>query len=68
MRKIALTIDQKSALEARHKKSCGKHESARIKAVLLCTEGWSTPMIAQALRVLKQVWYVLSMIISTVKN
>ncbi|MFT5636217.1 MAG: transposase [Cognaticolwellia sp.] len=51
MNKIELTTDQKSALETRHKKSCGKRESDRIKAVLLRNEGWSTPMIAQALRV-----------------
>lgn len=51
MKKIELTIDQKTALETRHKKSCGKRESDRIKAVLLRNERWSTPMIAQALRV-----------------
>ncbi|KGJ92107.1 helix-turn-helix domain-containing protein [Thalassotalea sp. ND16A] len=50
MRKIALTIEKQSALETRHKKSCGKRESDRIKVVLLRHEGWSTPMIAQALR------------------
>ncbi len=51
MKNIELTADQKSALETRHKKSSGKRESDRIKAVLLRNEGWSTPMIAQALRV-----------------
>lgn len=51
MKKIELTADQKEALETRHKKSCGKRESDRIKAVLLRDENWSTPMIAQALRI-----------------
>ena len=51
MKKIELTIDQKEALETRHKKSCGKRESDRIKAVLLRDEDWSTKMIAQALRI-----------------
>ena len=48
MKKIKLTVAQKEALETRHKKSCGKRKSNRIKAVLLRNEGWSTPMIAQA--------------------
>lgn len=51
MKKIVLTADQKEALETRHKKSCGKRESDRIKAVLLRDENWSTPMISQALRI-----------------
>ena len=51
MKEIKLTVAQKEALETRQKKSCGKRESDRIKAVLLRNEGWSTPMIAQALRV-----------------
>ena len=51
MKKIELTADQKEALETRHKKSCGKRESDRIKAVLLRDEDWSTSMIAQALRI-----------------
>lgn len=51
MKKIELTAEQKEALEMRHKKSCGKRESDRIKAVLLRDENWSTPMIAQALRI-----------------
>ena len=51
MKKINLTVEQKEALETRHKKSCGKRESDRIKAVLLRDENWSTPMIAQALRI-----------------
>ncbi len=51
MKKIELSSAQKEALEARHKKSCGKRESDRIKAILLRDEEWSTPMIAQALRI-----------------
>ena len=35
----------------RHKKSCNKRESDRIKAILLRSEDWSTPLIAQALRI-----------------
>ena len=48
---IHLTNDEKLTLESRHKKSRDKRECDRIKAVLLCDEGWSTPMIAQALRI-----------------
>jgi transposase len=51
MIKIHLTHDEKLKLESRHKKSRDKRECDRIKAVLLCDEGWSTPMIAQALRI-----------------
>ena len=51
MKKIELSADQKEALELRHKKSCGKRESDRIKAVLLRDENWSTSMISQALRI-----------------
>ena len=51
MKKVKLTAEQISILETRHKKSCGKRESDRIKAVLLRNERWPTPMIAQALRV-----------------
>ncbi len=50
MKKLELTAEQKEALEMRHKKSCGKRESDRIKAVLLRNENWATPMIAQAQR------------------
>lgn len=51
MQKISLSADQKSALESRHKTCRDKRECDRIKAVLLCDEGWSTNMIAQALRI-----------------
>ena len=51
MKQINLTLDQKDILETRHKQSRDKRESDRIKAVLLRDEDWSTPMIAQALRI-----------------
>jgi len=47
---IHLTKKEKSELESRHKKSRDKRECDRIKAVLLSDEGWSSTMIAQALR------------------
>jgi len=50
MIKIELTQTAKEALESRHKTSRDKRECDRIKAVLLCHEGWSSSMIAQALR------------------
>jgi len=50
MPKIKLTKEQKIELEYRHDKTHDGRERDRIKAVLLCSEGWSTPMIAQALR------------------
>lgn len=50
MRKITLTQAQKKDLEHRHKKARDSRESDRIKAILLRSEGWTIPMIAQALR------------------
>jgi len=50
MPKIKLTKEQKIELEYRHDKTHDGRERDRIKTVLLCSEGWSTPMIAQALR------------------
>lgn len=50
MKNINLTSEQKFTLESQHKDSRDKRECDRIKAVLLRDEGWSTPMIAQALR------------------
>ena len=47
---IHLPQKEKEKLEIRHKKSRDKRECDRIKAVLLCHEGWSSIMIAQALR------------------
>ena len=51
MAQIILTAHQKSALEMQHKHSRNGKERDRIKAILLCSEGWNTPMIAQALRI-----------------
>ena len=48
--KILLSNKNKIALELRHKKCRDKRECDRIKAILLAAEGWSTLMIAQALR------------------
>jgi len=50
MANITLTQQEKSALELLHKKCRDKRECDRIKAVLLSDEGWSSVMIAQALR------------------
>ena len=47
---IQLIQKEKEALALRHKKSRDKRECDRIKAVLLCHEGWTSSMIAQALR------------------
>lgn len=51
MPKFTLTLQQKAALESRHKKSRDARESDRIKAVLLSSEGWSISSVAQALRI-----------------
>lgn len=48
--KIELTAGQKAELELLHRACRDKRECDRIKAILLASEGWSTPMIAQALR------------------
>jgi transposase len=50
MKEVILTSEQKNELEARHEANRDKRVCDRIKAVLLRSEGWSTPMIAQALR------------------
>ena len=50
MPKFTLTRQQKHQLETQHKKSRDARECDRIKAVLLCSEGWTTKAIAQALR------------------
>ena len=50
MKEIRLTPEQKVDLEALHDASRDKRVCDRIKAVLLCSEGWPTKMIAQALR------------------
>ena len=50
MKEVILTASQKIDLEALHDVSRDKRVCDRIKAVLLGSEGWSTKMIAQALR------------------
>lgn len=50
MKNIKLTSEQKIDLEALHDTSRDGRIRDRIKAVLLRSEGWSTAMIAQALR------------------
>jgi len=50
MKNIKLTTEQKVDLEALHDASRDGRVRDRIKAVLLRSEGWSTSMIAQALR------------------
>lgn len=51
MKRIKLTPEEKRSLELRHKQSSNVKECYRINAVLLRSEGWSVPMIAQALRI-----------------
>jgi transposase len=51
MNSINLTAKEKSALELRHKQCRDVKECYRINAVLLRSEGWTIPMIAQALRI-----------------
>ncbi len=48
--KIFITDEQKAELELLYHTCCDKRECDRIKAVLLAPEGWSSVMIAQALR------------------
>lgn len=52
MIQITLTLSQKNALELRHKQSKNGKERDRLKlkAVLLRSEGWSIPLISEALR------------------
>lgn len=50
MKKINLSVKIKAQLEQRHKSCKNRYECDRIKAVLLHSEGWSTSMISQALR------------------
>ena len=49
--KINLTPTQKTELEKQHKSERDGHIRDRIKAVLLCSEGWTQRQIAQALRI-----------------
>ena len=50
MKRIRLTEDEKAELESRHSQCTNRKEGDRIKAVLLRSEGWTVPMISQALR------------------
>lgn len=50
MKRLKLSSEEKIALELRHQHCSNAKESDRIKAVLLRSEGWTVPMIAQALR------------------
>lgn len=51
MEKFNLTAKEKASLEQRHNVCRDGKERDRIKAVLLRSEGWTIPMIAQALRI-----------------
>lgn len=51
MKRLFLTPEEKSALEMRHQYCENRKESDRLKAVLLRSEGWTVPMISQALRI-----------------
>ncbi|WP_131775133.1 IS630 family transposase [Legionella anisa] len=51
VKRIKLTTREKERLELRHQQSNDGKERDRIKAVLLRCEGWTAPMIAQALRI-----------------
>lgn len=48
--KIFITVQQKSELERFHDSSRDGRVRDRIKVILLSSEGWSSSMIAQALR------------------
>ena len=51
MKRLFLTPEEKAALELRHQACQERKEGDRIKAVLLRSEGWTVPMISQALRI-----------------
>ena len=53
MKRIHLTEQEKADLELRHIHCLDRKEGDRIKAVLLRSEGWTVPMISQALRLNK---------------
>ena len=50
MRQIILTTQEKKSFESQHKTCSDGRQRDRIKVLLLRSEGWSTSMIAQALR------------------
>lgn len=51
MKRFYLTPEEKVTLELRHKSCQERKEGDRIKAILLRSEGWTVPMISQALRI-----------------
>ena len=51
IKRISLTEQQKAGFESQHKELIDRRKCDRIKAILLRNESWSTPMIAQALRI-----------------
>ncbi|MDB6096383.1 MAG: transposase [Francisellaceae bacterium] len=51
MEKFNSTANEKTALELRHKQCRDVKELDRIKAILLRSEDWTIPIIAQALRI-----------------
>lgn len=53
MKRIQLSKQEKSDLELRHMQCLDRKEGDRIKAVLLRSEGWTVPIISQALRLNK---------------
>jgi len=66
MKNINLTTEQKIDLEALHATSRDVRVRDRIKAVLLRFEGWSTAMIAQALRVHEHGFFTSSLKVSLI--
>lgn len=50
MKRLFLTPEEKAELELKHQGCDRGKERDRIKAVLLRSEGWTVPMISQALR------------------
>ncbi len=48
---VEITPEEKENLEKRHKTERDKRLADRIKAVLLCNEGWTQKQISQALRI-----------------
>jgi hypothetical protein len=49
--KVTLTTQQKQELDRQHGTTRDGRVRDRIKAVLLTSEGWSTVMLSQALRI-----------------
>ena len=50
MKRLYLTVEEKTHLELSHKACENRKEGDRIKAILLRSEGWTVPQISQALR------------------